>query len=262
MWAKWKRFYNRAKSANAALSLFERAWRLCAIVFGSAVLAWASRTWDWYWNTFSWAGVAFAFLVSCVGLALAFFLTGLGMYLWRGKQPPLAASPSIAPSLPEPIAQSESLVPLHMEIPHVRTSVYFDQLEDEGLIRLTLEFLNASADEISLESVKGHLSYSGNEKELHQVIWLDERKPPRAKSFDDLPITFQQSPPSWVSHFLLELARNGNPFSIKFHLHTKAKVLATGEVVELRPWEGVSCQTKGLPVVTGRIISLTGMSSR
>jgi hypothetical protein len=85
MWAKWTSFYNRAKSANAALSLFERAWRLCAIVFGSAVLAWASRTWDWYWNTFSWAGVAFAFLVSWIGIALAVFLGGMGMYLWRNR---------------------------------------------------------------------------------------------------------------------------------------------------------------------------------
>lgn len=83
MWAKWASFYNRAKNANAALSLFERAWKLCAIVFGSAVLAWASRTWDWYWNAFSWAGVAFAFLVSWIGIALAVFLSGLGMYLWR-----------------------------------------------------------------------------------------------------------------------------------------------------------------------------------
>jgi hypothetical protein len=85
MWAKWTSFYNRAKSANAALSLFERAWRLCAIMFGSAVLAWASRTWDWYWNTFSWAGVAFAFLVSWIGIALAVFLGGMGMYLWRNR---------------------------------------------------------------------------------------------------------------------------------------------------------------------------------
>jgi hypothetical protein len=85
MWAKWTNFYNRAKSANAALSLFERAWQLCAIIFGSAVLAWASRTWDWYWNTFSWAGVAFAFLVSWIGIALASFLGGLGMYLWRNN---------------------------------------------------------------------------------------------------------------------------------------------------------------------------------
>jgi hypothetical protein len=86
MWAKWTNFYNRAKSANADLSLFERVGRLCAYIFGSAVLAWASRTWDWYWNTFSWAGVAFAFLVSWIGIALAIFLGGLGMYLWRNKK--------------------------------------------------------------------------------------------------------------------------------------------------------------------------------
>src|ERR1700730_3076300 len=74
------------------------------------------------------------------------------------------------------------------------------------------------------------LSYAGiNEKELPPVAWLDGCQPPRAEPFDDLPINFQQNPPSWVIHFLLEQARNGKPFSIKFHLQIKAKVLATGD---------------------------------
>jgi hypothetical protein len=82
MWAKWTAFYNRAKNANAALSLFERV--LFAIVFGSAMLAWASTTWKWYWVTYSWAGVALAFLISLVCLSFSFFLTGLGAHYWRG----------------------------------------------------------------------------------------------------------------------------------------------------------------------------------
>ena len=84
MWAKLAAFYNRAKSANSAISLFERIWWLFATVFGSAVIAWASSTWNWYWVTYSWAGVAFAFVVSLGCLSFAFFLTGLGVHYWRG----------------------------------------------------------------------------------------------------------------------------------------------------------------------------------
>jgi hypothetical protein len=120
------------------------------------MIASISPTWHWYWVTFSWAGIGIAFLVSCIGLviglALAFFLIGLGVHLWRGWQPLLATSPSIAPPLLEAIVPSEPRVPLHMTIRHVRSSVYFDKLEDEGLIRLVLEFLNASAEEIALQS--------------------------------------------------------------------------------------------------------------
>lgn len=83
MWAKLAVFYNRAKSANSAFSLFERIWRLFAVVFGSAMLAWASSTWNWYWVTYSWAGVAFAFLVSWIGFALGFFVISLARHVWR-----------------------------------------------------------------------------------------------------------------------------------------------------------------------------------
>jgi hypothetical protein len=85
MWAKLAAIYNRAKSANAAVSLFERIWWLFATVFGSAVMAWASRTWDWYWNTLSWAGVAIAFLISYTVLTVGFFLSGLAVRAWRGR---------------------------------------------------------------------------------------------------------------------------------------------------------------------------------
>jgi hypothetical protein len=89
-------FYNRAKNANAAWSLFDRALQIiiAVIMFIASMIAWASSTWHWYWATFSWAGVAFAFLVSCVGLALAFFLSGLGVHLWRRGTLSLLTTPS------------------------------------------------------------------------------------------------------------------------------------------------------------------------
>lgn len=83
MWAKWTAFYNRAKSADAAFSLVNRAWQAFWLASGSAMLAWMSTAWNQYWTTYSWAGVAFAFLVSWIGLAVALVLTGFGVRLWR-----------------------------------------------------------------------------------------------------------------------------------------------------------------------------------
>jgi hypothetical protein len=88
------------------------------------------------------------------------------------------------------------------------------------------------------------------------------RQPPHTKPFDDLHIEFHQSPPPESIQSMLENAHSDKQFSIKFHLQIKAKGLATGEVIELRSWEGVNCQTKNMPVVTGRTVSLAGMSAR
>src|SRR6266700_4071196 len=50
---------------------------------GAAVIAWASTTWSWYWTTFSWAGVAGAFLFALMVLTVSFFLTGLAVRAFR-----------------------------------------------------------------------------------------------------------------------------------------------------------------------------------
>src|ERR1700738_4703408 len=86
MLAKWVAFYNRAKSANAALSLFDRATQVFLFVTNAgaaALIALVSRTWHWYWDTFSWAGVAIAFLVSWILIPLGFLLLGVVVRYWR-----------------------------------------------------------------------------------------------------------------------------------------------------------------------------------
>lgn len=153
---------------------------------------------------------------------------------------------------------------------HVRSYAYFDQLEDGRLLRLALVFLNAGTDEIALESVAGYFNYGWDEMtaegtpiiykwpgvtEGPSISWLDGHRPPHAKAFGDLYINVQQNLTTEAVPQLLKQARNGGSISIYFHLQIKAKVLATGEVIELRPWDGVICQTPTLPVVTGRIIS-------
>jgi hypothetical protein len=85
MWAKLAAIYNRAKSANAAFSLADRVWQVFLLtgLSGAGVLAWMSTTWHSYWATFSWAGVAIAFLISWAVLTGGFFLSGLAVRAWR-----------------------------------------------------------------------------------------------------------------------------------------------------------------------------------
>lgn len=100
MWAKWTAFYNRAKSADSALSLARWAWQAFLLVTGfsgAAVLAWMSTTWHWYWNTLSWAGVAIAFLISWIALATGFFLSGLAVRAWRNEKSNAPIPKSLAP---------------------------------------------------------------------------------------------------------------------------------------------------------------------
>jgi hypothetical protein len=41
---------------------------------GAVLIAWASTTWDWYWSTLHWAGIAIAFLLALLVFALCAFL--------------------------------------------------------------------------------------------------------------------------------------------------------------------------------------------
>jgi hypothetical protein len=83
--------YNRAKAADAAYSLIN--WALWGL---SGLAAWMSSTWAWYWTTFSWAGIAIAFLVSWIVLTLGFFLSGLAVRAWRGLDIKPSRSPTAA----------------------------------------------------------------------------------------------------------------------------------------------------------------------
>jgi hypothetical protein len=214
-------------------------------------------------SQYGWGAVVFA----GIGLACLITLAASGAFAaWRYFTP--LPKQSIASEGPE----TSALLP-SPHICHVRSYAYFDQLEAGRLLRLALIFLNASADEIALESVAGYFNYGWDEmtsegtpivykwpgaSEGPSISWLDGHRPPHAKAFCDLDINVQQNLPSEAVPQLLKQARNSGSISIYFHLQIKAKVLGTGEVIELRPWDGVICQTPNLPVVTSRIISAMG----
>jgi hypothetical protein len=148
---------------------------------------------------------------------------------------------------------------LSARVIHVRTHAHFDQFEQGHLLKLCLVFLNASTEEITLESVAGHLSYGGEggAMELAPVAWRDSHNPPSAKAFDTLDINIQQNIPASAIPLLLERARDGNSLQVEFHLRLKAKVTTSGEIIELHHWRGVLCQIPSLPVVVGGPLIVT-----
>src|SRR3954466_7009101 len=102
---------NRVSGPLTVADWVARLWPYIASA-GAGVVAWLSTTWDWYWQTFNWAGVAIAFLVAIATLSLCFFLVGLAAYLFRvpgrtlslaSTEPPTedASLPEWLPSVPE-----------------------------------------------------------------------------------------------------------------------------------------------------------------
>jgi hypothetical protein len=184
MWAKWTAFYNWAKSADAAFSLARWAyWGILAIIgSGAAMIAWASTTWHWYWDTYSWAGVAFAFLVSWIGLALAFFLSGLGVRLWRGGPLDLwpRATPEGSISKIESPLDAESVAQDHSStsttyhptvtasMPTLQAALYvcdirvtFDGLKNDRHSELTMRVFNGTGRIVEFSGlISGHIKFS------------------------------------------------------------------------------------------------------
>jgi hypothetical protein len=87
MWSIARRLWSAWKNMDAGISLAGHIFAvLAATTFGAAIIAWLSTTWGWYWHTFSWAGVAIAFLVAWLVFALGVFLIGFGVARWRGDK--------------------------------------------------------------------------------------------------------------------------------------------------------------------------------
>ncbi len=79
----FKKLYQKYQLANEVVTA--GGWIIYALgIIGftvASVIAWATTTWEWYWQTFSWAGVAAAFLVAWLILSSGFALLARG-YLW------------------------------------------------------------------------------------------------------------------------------------------------------------------------------------
>jgi hypothetical protein len=154
------------------------------------------------------------------------------------------------------ITQAISLVDL---IYHARTFFYFDELDANGRIRGSLQFANLSAEEITVESVNGSFTYSGKDIgdiEISNISWPHAAKPPVVKPRTDFDVQFQSPITPTAIPNIWEHTNAPNRLVVAFKVRIMVKA-ASGEVVQLRIWDGVTCQNPSVPVVTSRIVMAT-----
>src|SRR5215207_1956101 len=113
MMPNWfRRWFGRWSAFDSATSLVGYIFQGFLWVGGLAVAsiaAAAASTWDWYWSTFKWAGIAAAFLAAWLIMSLGFFLIAHAVTVWRasGSSTPNTALQERPPVPgPEPISVS------------------------------------------------------------------------------------------------------------------------------------------------------------
>lgn len=87
----WERIKQYGRVLSAAGNAADWVWRALVLFFGltaAGVIAWSSTTWEWYWNTFQWAGVGIVFLTAYLLLATSTLIfAAASSYLRRGANP-------------------------------------------------------------------------------------------------------------------------------------------------------------------------------
>jgi hypothetical protein len=260
--------YNRAKNINAAWSLIDRATQISVFVIGiiAAMIASTSPAWHWYWDTFSWAGIGIAFLVSCIGLSVAFFLSGLGVHLWRRWQPMLATSPSIATPLQETTAPSEPLVPLHMALSVGSFSADFTKIKELLRFDISLVLFNHRTDKnIAIQAVHGKLAFE-NFMTMAGVS-LVEIPPVKVLPYQHygVTVTIRQGVNNEEKERICEILVSGGTLILDFDVirFFVREAGGTPEDIKIHNLTRITCRTpKGDDIICGGWTALSGGSMR
>jgi hypothetical protein len=115
---------------------------------GAVVIAALSTTWAWYWQTFSWAGVAFAFLVSWLVIAFGIFLIGTGVLRWRGGTAP-TTEPKTPPK-PSPLEGGLYVADMRLT---------FHTLSDRHC-EITMRVFNGTGRTVEFFGLSGHIKFN------------------------------------------------------------------------------------------------------
>lgn len=208
--------------------------------------------WSWLPSASVVGAIAVIGLIASVGLGLWVIYDALKL------SPSFATARSWLASwrVQWPLARPLRPAPTSSLIYNARCWVYFDRFEQDNVIKLMLVFFNGTDQEIVVESVAGHLSYGvmSSAIEWPPIAWLDSQRPPMAKPLQDFGIGIQQHLRAVFIPELLAKAGNGGNLSIEFHLKIKAKIVSTGELVDLQPWQGVVVTTSDRPMISGRLV--------
>jgi hypothetical protein len=145
-----------------------------------------------------------------------------------------------------------------------RCLVHFDELQTKNIIKLTLQFFNASYEPVLVDSVDGHLRYGTGIGSLTYppIGWpggLQKREP--KAPFDEISIDLEQPVPPAAIPLLLAQFQNGGRLSIELHLRIMAVAMNSNTRFQLITWQGVSCKIQPNPVVEGKLVFVTAKAN-
>jgi hypothetical protein len=163
MW--WRKWLARLQVVDG---LYTAANWATSIVFwftgltGAAVIAWASSTWAWYWQTFHWAGIGFVFLIALLVFSVCSYLVAAAAERWRK---PAAVTESAAN---QPIDDDKiGHATVATQLPALQTSLYvgdirftFGDLKRDRHTEVSIRVFNGSGRVIELFGVSGQIKFN------------------------------------------------------------------------------------------------------
>lgn len=164
-----------------------------------------------------------------------------------------------------PLARRVVLPPEKPIVPplvyHARMSADFSQLERGHRILLSLFCFNAADEQVLLERVSGTIDYTNffidEPSRVSHVEGMDLMAP-----LEEMSVNIEHHvPPDWVPE-LLKFLTEGNVLEIDLRkLRIEFKGRPSGEIAQLKTWDGVNCAISRVPIAIGRIHRVTVQES-
>jgi hypothetical protein len=258
LWHTWE------GKIDPSLSLAGYIWVLItATTAGAGLIAWASTTWAWYWQTFSWAGVGLAFMVALFVCSLCFYLVALAAWHWRrptATQTPGTVHQDLDKFASPTITISPPTLQASLYVGEIRFT--FGELKTDRHTEISIRVFNGSGRVVEISSISGTIRFNApNNKDPSR---MGELPPPAirpdtsrtvAQLQEWLLILAQRTPASQADKLVAMLDDDS---SILFDLSgLKIEVFARDEpknIQTLPLWHGVS-YSKGNGF--GRIIAMS-----
>jgi hypothetical protein len=241
-WSTWKRVSPGISLANYILQVAISGTALIAVV-----IAWLATTWEWYWLTFKWAGLGFAFLTAWLVIAVCIFLTGSGVARWRQTQQIPPETTKVGDKIyPPTVTQSPPSLKAALYVGEVRLT--FDKIKDDRYSELTMRVFNGTGRVIEFVNLSGQIKFNApNNKD---PSWMGELPTPalrpdtekRVLQLREWFLILSQRVPGSDADKILEMLKTDTPIlfdlgglNIQIADHDKPN-----EIERLPLWSGVS----------------------
>ena len=145
---------------------------------------------------------------------------------------------------------------------HAKTIANFDNLEADRGFRVTLFIFNASPHNLEISSVSGVTQFDALAgTRAPDIAWTSSRHN-KVSPLNEFTVEFEQR---MLPEAMARIKTNfdeGKVVSIMLaEVQISARAVETNEVAQIRLWDGIGCSIPTVPVVTGRIVSITASIS-